>query len=377
MAINPNGVQPGYYPPPGQYPQQGTPQAYGAQQMGPSYGSDMYGGQQAPPPGSGMQGAMGGMGGGLGSIFGVVGGLLNSIMSLVSSVVTGVINLVMSVVSAIFKPILGLFGIGGDKKAKPQGGGQGGAPGGVAPQAPLFNQSHETLIQKANGTLEQYRAIVQQAQANQQDAKTVDWFALMKKAENDFQRQKQELAQTFGPTAQQVAAYDGATQQVMSDLQALASANPASAAKTTGTTPGDLSSLQLPNDPNLLQLVRNLQLLMACPAQAGTLTVTERAEVDTAATQMQGQIAGLRATNPQLADQLTGFFNKFLTDWTTAKAGTPAAATSAQAPAAANTQAAAVGTGRKYRDVPLDLPGDAPTPKPKTKTPVPANLGGE
>jgi hypothetical protein len=335
----------------------------------------MYGGMQAAPPGQGLGAGMSSIGGSLGGIFGVVGGLINSILNLVTSVVTGVINLVMSVVKAVLSPILGLFGIGKGGGDKQQAGKQ--QQGQVPAQVPMFNQGNQQVLQTADQTLNFYRDQVRQAQANQQDASTTNWFQMMQKADADFQARRQELAQAFGPNSQQVMGYDGAVAQVKADMQALAGGGGNPAAKTTApSNPNDLSQLQLPNDPNLLNLVRNLQLLMACPAQAATLSASERAEVDTASTQMAGQIQALQSSNPTLANQLMGFYAKFQQDWNAAKAATPAATGSTQPGNTTPTQNPAGGTGRKYRDIPLELPGDSPSTTPQ-KTPVPADLGGE
>jgi hypothetical protein len=231
---------------------------------------------------------------------------------------------------------------------------------------PLYNQNNQQVLQTADQTLNQYREQVRQGQANQQDASSTNWFQMMQRADSDFQARRQELAKAFGPNSQQVMAFDAAAGQIKSEMQALAG----SAGPAPTSSPNDLSQLQLPNDQNTLQLVRNLQLLMACPAQVANLSAAERTEVDTAAAEMQKQLQQLQGSNPQLANQLIGFFSKFQQDWATAKASTPPGTGTAQQPGQGPTSA-----GRKYRDIPLELPGDAPASTPRTT--VPANLGGE
>ena len=73
MVYNPNGMPPGYYPPQGAYPPGGAMPPGGGYPPGamppmgpaPGYAPDQYGGMQAAPPGQGMGGAMGSIGGSL------------------------------------------------------------------------------------------------------------------------------------------------------------------------------------------------------------------------------------------------------------------------------------------------------------------------
>lgn len=355
MAINPNGGMPGYYPPapypqqPGPYP----PAGYGPPGMSP----DLYAGHQAPPPGGGLQGGVASIGSSLNGIFGVIGSILNTVVGLVTSVVKGVFNLL----GAIFKPILGIFGIGKNDQKQQQQQQRQQQAGNAMPQMPLYNSQVENALQSAEASIAKHESYVTRALAHRQGASVDEHVRMMNQALAEFQRHHEELSRVGRPD--QVAAFNARAQEVLAMYQQLAGS------PSVQATPGDLSGLQLPNDPaiqqNLAQFNQNYQLLSQAPGRAAQLTAEERQVVSQSINELRAQAAQFQQASPQVAAVLNEAVDRLDQQWRQAIAASPAATQSQ------NSQAN--GAGRQYRAVPLDL--DLGGPAPVASQPAPTRRG--